>query len=122
MDTELLEYLADSSTIRFAKDKRWGKAQGQFLKLCQSLEEPINHNRKTMTQIQKLINHLKTAGSISQREAIMDYSIQSLTKRISELRNDYNMNIKTVWYQHPVTCQKYARYYLLDTNSKKKAA
>lgn len=62
-----------------------------------------------MTQNETLINHFKKAKSISQREALVDYSIQSLTKRISELRG-MGYNIKTVHKKHPVTGQKYARY------------
>ena len=62
-----------------------------------------------MTQNEILIKHFKKAKSISQREALVDYSIQSLTKRISELRN-MGYKIKTVHKHHPVTGQKYARY------------
>lgn len=64
-----------------------------------------------MTQLQILINHFKKARSISQREALVDYSIQSLTKRISELR-DMGYNIQTQHKHHPVTGQRYARYVL----------
>lgn len=62
-----------------------------------------------MNQNQILINHFKKAKSISQREALVDYSIQSLTKRISELRN-MGYNIATEHKKHPVTGQRYARY------------
>lgn len=62
-----------------------------------------------MTQLQTLLNHFKRTKTISQREALIDYSIQSLTKRISELRN-MGYKIKTVHKHHPVTGQKYARY------------
>jgi biotin operon repressor len=64
-----------------------------------------------MTQNQKIIAHLKRAGSITQREAILDYSIQSLTKRISELREE-GFNIISKVKHHPVTAQKYVRYEL----------
>lgn len=62
-----------------------------------------------MTQNDILIQHFKKAKSISQREALVDYSIQSLTKRISELRS-MGYKIKTVHKHHPITGQKYARY------------
>lgn len=62
-----------------------------------------------MTQLQTILSHLKRTKSISQREAMIDYSIQSLTKRISELR-EMGYNIKTVHKKHPVTGQRYARY------------
>jgi len=64
-----------------------------------------------MTQNQILIAHFKKAKSISQREALVDYSIQSLTKRISELKA-MGHNIQTQFKKHPVTGQRYARYVL----------
>ena len=60
-----------------------------------------------MSQKQQILNHIKKQGSISMREAIMDYSIQSLTSRIAELRRD-GYKIKTYQYSHPVTGQPYA--------------
>lgn len=62
-----------------------------------------------MNQLDILKKHLKKTKSITQREAMVDYSIQSLTKRISELRA-LGMQIKTIWKKHPVTGQRYARY------------
>jgi hypothetical protein len=64
-----------------------------------------------MTQNQKLVNHFFDVGSITQREAIMDYSIQSLTRRITELR-DAGYNIISEQKFHPVTQQRYVRYHL----------
>jgi hypothetical protein len=64
-----------------------------------------------MSQLDKILNHIKRQGSISQREAIMDYSIQSLTSRISQLRRK-GYKIITRHYLHPVTGQSYARYSL----------
>ena len=62
-------------------------------------------------QNQTLLAHLRRVGSISQREAMLDYSIQSLSKRISELR-DEGYNIETQHKKHPITGQRYARYVL----------
>lgn len=64
-----------------------------------------------MTQNQRILKHLRKAGSITVREAIVEYSIQSLTKRIQELRDD-GYNIISVVKRHPVTGQKYTRYIL----------
>lgn len=64
-----------------------------------------------MTQNEIIYFHLKRAGSISQREALVDYSVQSLTKRISELRG-FGVHIITQYKKHPVTGQRYARYVL----------
>lgn len=62
-----------------------------------------------MSQNVILLQHLKKVRSISQREALIDHGIQSLTKRISELRS-FGYNIKTVHKKHPITGQRYARY------------
>ena len=65
----------------------------------------------TMTQEAQVLNHIKTAGSITVREAMIEYHIQSLTKRISNLRemgHDIISNRKT----HSVTGAKYVRYSL----------
>jgi len=68
--------------------------------------------RKTgMTQNQIILKHLNKAGSITVREAIVEYSIQSLTKRVQELRESGNHIMSHVKY-HPVTGQKYVRYTL----------
>jgi hypothetical protein len=65
-----------------------------------------------------ILIHMRRAGSISQREALIDYSVQSLTKRISELRaNGYK--IKSEKRLHPTTGQRYVRYVL---DFKKKGA
>ena len=62
-----------------------------------------------MNQNELILNHIRKAKSISQREALIDHGIQSLTKRISELRS-FGYNIKTVHKKHPITGQRYARY------------
>ena len=62
-------------------------------------------------QANTILLHLRRAGSITQREAILDHSVQSLTRRITELnvkgyptvREDKN---------HPITGQRYAKYSL----------
>ena len=63
------------------------------------------------TQLETIIDHMKRTGSITMREALMDYSVQSLTKRISELRK-MGYKIKTEHKLHPTTGQRYARYKL----------
>lgn len=63
-----------------------------------------------MTQNQLIVKHLNKAGSITVREAIVEYSIQSLTKRINELREAGHEIISTTKH-HPITRQKYVRYH-----------
>lgn len=65
-----------------------------------------------MTQNQQILEHMKRTGSITLREALIDYSVQSLTKRIQELRAD-GYKIKSVHKIHPTTGQRYTRYTLL---------
>lgn len=62
-----------------------------------------------MSQNETILTHLRKARSISQREALIDHGIQSLTKRISELR-EMGYNIVTKHKKHPITGQRYARY------------
>ena len=64
-----------------------------------------------MTQQDIIMKHLRKAGSITVREAIVEYSIQSLTKRIQELREAGHEIVSTV-KSHPITGQKYTRYSL----------
>ena len=62
-----------------------------------------------MTQHDMIIKHLRKAGSITVREAMVEYSISSLTKRINELRT-IGYDIVSVTKYHPVTKQRYVRY------------
>lgn len=63
------------------------------------------------TQHTLILKHLKQAGSLTVREAMVEYSISSLTKRISEL-TELGYSIKRERKSHPVTGQKYTRYSL----------
>jgi len=64
-----------------------------------------------MTQNQVILKHLNKTGSITVREAVVEYSIQSLTKRVQELRES-GYHIKSHVKYDPVTGQKYVRYTL----------
>lgn len=65
-----------------------------------------------MTQNNMIIAHMKRTGSITQREALIDYSVQSLTKRIQELRMK-GFQINSEKRNHPTTGQRYVRYVLI---------
>jgi len=80
---------------------------------AKSLEHSGWKRKTGMTQNQIIMKHLKKAGSITVREAIVEYSIQSLTKRVQELRESNNPIMSHVKY-HPITGQKYVRYTLKD--------
>lgn len=62
-----------------------------------------------MNQTDLIVQHIRKAGGISRREAMLDYSIQNLTARINDLRKN-GYKIKTKIKHHPVTGQSYARY------------
>lgn len=62
-------------------------------------------------QARTILQHLSDTGTITQREAIMDHSVQSLTRRITEIR-DAGFEVRGVWKKHPVTGQRYMRYNL----------
>ena len=68
---------------------------------------------KANTQQSNIMKHLRTAGSITVREAMIEYHISSLTKRIHELRS-MGIDIESVRKQHPVTGQRYVRYTLMS--------
>jgi len=59
-----------------------------------------------------ILNHLRTTKGITVREAMIEYSISSLTKRIHELRG-MGYSIYSNKKAHPVTGQRYVRYTLL---------
>lgn len=59
----------------------------------------------------KILKHLQTANGLTVREAMIEYSISSLTKRIHELR-DLGHDIVSNQKRHPVTGQRYVRYTL----------
>ena len=67
----------------------------------------------TNTQHNMIIKHLETTKGITVREAMIEYSISSLTKRIHELRG-MGYDIESIRKQHPVTGQRYTRYHLLN--------
>lgn len=67
-------------------------------------------------QCRTILRHMKTTGSITQREALMDHSVQSLTRRITELY-DHGYDIYKEPKQHPITGQRYMRYSLMRNKS-----
>lgn len=64
-------------------------------------------------QLKTILNHLNTTGSITNREAIVDYNIMSLSRRIRDLEEDWGVQFKRELKAHPVTGQRYMRYHVL---------
>lgn len=70
-----------------------------------------------MTQNEKILNHIQVHGSISQREAFIDYGVQSFTRRIADIR-EAGYDLIKVRRHHPTTGQVYSRYYIRGTEPK----
>ena len=65
-----------------------------------------------MTQNQKVLEHMKTRGHITRRDAYMDYEIQNLTARIADLRS-MGHNIVAKPMKHENTGKEYSRFTLV---------
>jgi len=112
MSEDLLHHMADAACVRAWDDEGWGPFHRRLLEMSVALEGYGWKNRRgQLTQHAKILKHMQENGSITQREAMIDYSIQSFTKRISELR-DMGYDIAGIRKKHPVTKQEYTRYYL----------
>lgn len=66
-----------------------------------------------MTNAQLILNHIRTAGSLSIREAMDEYSMSggSVTGTITVLR-DLGYKIQTEMKKNPISGRRYARYTL----------
>jgi len=70
----------------------------------------------TTKQLDTIMKHLRTVGSISTMDAITQYKIMALPRRIKDLEefgNTFNRVRKT----HPVTGQRYVRYHLINEHN-----
>jgi hypothetical protein len=108
---DLLFDMCDTACVRAWDEEGWGPYHKRLLTMCVATEINGWKKRNGMTQNDKILNHIKKCGSISRREAFIEYSIQSFTARITELRQLGHKLIK-VMKRNPVTGQAYARYYL----------
>lgn len=73
---------------------------------------PVPHEVKMALSPQalKLLMYLRETGSVTQRDALLDLGIQSLTRRVTELRAHYE--IFGDRRKHKVSQQRYVRYFL----------
>ena len=83
-----------------------------IVKVVTSLEK-AKPTLKLSKQHNNILKHLRTAKGLTVREALIEYSISSLTKRVQELRG-LGYDIESVRKKHPVTGQRYVRYFLLE--------
>ena len=63
-------------------------------------------------QLDTIMKHLQTVGSITNREAIVEYNIMALPRRICDLK-EFGLKFNSVRKTHPVTFKRYVRYYLI---------
>lgn len=70
----------------------------------------------TTKQLDTIMKHLQTVGSISTLEAITQYNIMSLSRRICDLEQK-GVKFNRVRKAHPVTFQRYVRYHLITETS-----
>lgn len=81
-------------------------------KQAQALEgAPGWKGRTRMTQAEKILEHLKKNGSITQREAYLDHGIQSFHRRLTDLK-EAGYRIVGDLRRNKVTGQEYTRYFL----------
>jgi len=100
-------------TVLATRNHDWMGLHKYFASQTAKLENNGRYRPMGSSQITKLLAHFKKAGSITVREALIEYSIQSLTKRIQEMR-DMGYNIQSIQRRHPVTKQRYVRYHLIS--------
>lgn len=73
---------------------------------------PASKKDRSNSQTSVILRHLRRLGTISFAEAWDAYGIRSLTRRICDLK-EMGHNIQAVVKMHPVTNQRYTRYYLV---------
>ena len=76
----------------------------------------MKNTNKKMSQHNMILTHLRASKGLTLREALLDYSIQSFPKRISELRKSGH-RIDGIPGRHPVTNQRYTRYTLVEESA-----
>jgi hypothetical protein len=70
-----------------------------------------------MTQAEQILQHIQRTGSITQREAYIDYGVQSFHRRLTDIK-DAGHDLVAIKKYHPTTGQVYSRYYLRGTEPK----
>lgn len=68
--------------------------------------------RNMSPQCKLIFDYLKQGNTITQRSALLDFGVMSLPRRISDLKEHHNINIKSTMEHNKLTGQRYARYSL----------
>lgn len=111
---DTLHEMDELFTVLATRNADWMGLHKYFASQTATLENNGRYKPMGTSQINKLLAHFKKAKSITVREAMIEYSIQSLTKRIQELRG-MGHNIVSVQRRHPVTKQRYVRYHMMES-------
>lgn len=121
MSEDLMFHMADVACVRAWEEEGWGPYHKRLLTMCLKTEYNGWKRKSEMRQVDKILNHMRKNGSITQREAYIDYGVQSFHRRLTELK-DEGFKIKKVTKTHPTTGQSYSRYYLEEKASKRASA
>ena len=70
----------------------------------------------TTKQLDTIMKHLRTVGSISTMDAITQYKIMALPRRILDLK-ELGVVFITQRKTHPATGQRYTRYVLVNEHN-----
>jgi hypothetical protein len=82
-------------------------------KHAQALEgAPGWKGKRRMTQVEKMLAHLRANGSITQREAYIDLGVQSFHRRITDLK-EIGAVLRPEPRVNKTTGQEYTRYHYL---------
>lgn len=111
---EIFERAETLCLLAVSNPDEWLESYKEAHREALSLENSGWKRNTGMTQNQRILKHLRKAGSITVREALIDLHVQSLTKRINELR-EAGWDIISTTKFHPVTGQKYVRYSFGET-------
>lgn len=111
----ILEIGARMSRVRFVESdiiqhfKNSRLVDGHFA-LVEVNPKPVDPTQLT-PQCRQILSRLMKGQTITQRSALMDHGIMSLTRRICDLK-DAGYKIESVMKTNPATGQRYASYYL----------
>jgi hypothetical protein len=118
MSEDLLFNMADKACVRAWEEEGWGPYHKRLLTMCIKIENSGWKRKNGMRQVDKILDHMRKNGSITQREAYIDYGVQSFHRRLTDLTDEGHV-IKKVTKSHPTTGQKYTRYYLVEKAKKR---
>ena len=108
-NTDGVFYLAEYFGLHAVENPWMKQLADNYGHLAKTIEHSGWKRSSGMTQTQQILKHINKAGSISQREAYLDYGIQSFHRRLTDLREEGYLIVGEEKF-HPVTRQKYTRY------------